>query len=94
MYSLALLEAKSRNTCSIKLRRELYCLKKFGRMWYNCLSEYLSKEGYKNNLIYLCVFIKKFTNGYAIVVVYVDDINLIRSPEELEKISSYLNKEF
>ena len=54
----------------------------------------MSKEWYKNNPIYPCVFIKKIANGFAIVAVYVDDINLIGSPEELEKTASYLNKEF
>ena len=39
------------NLCSIKLQRSLYGLKQSGRMWYNCLSEYLLKEGYVNNLI-------------------------------------------
>ena len=63
-------------------------------MWYNYLSKYLFKEGYKNNLICLCVFIKKFANGFTIVAVYVDDINLIGSPEELEKTANYLKKEF
>ena len=63
-------------------------------MWYNHLNKYLSKEGYENNLIWLCVFVKKFANRYAIVAVYVDDINLIGSPEKLEQTASYLKKEF
>ena len=61
-------------------------------MWYNRLSEFLSKEWYTNNPTYTCVFIRKFANAFAIVVVYVDDINLIGSPEELEKIASYFKK--
>ena len=85
-------EAKPRSTYSIKLRRALYGLKQSGRMWYNCLSEYLSKKGNENNPICPYIFIKKFTNGFAIEAVYVDDINLIGSPEELEKTTSYLKK--
>ena len=38
-----------RNLYSIKLQRSLYGLKQSGRMWYNRLSEYLIKEGYKND---------------------------------------------
>ena len=49
---------KPRNMLSIKLQRSLYRLKQSGRMWYNRLSEYLLKEGYVNNLICPCVFIK------------------------------------
>jgi len=36
--------SKSRNLYS--LQRSLYGLKQSGRMWYNCLSEYLLKEGH------------------------------------------------
>ena len=45
-------QAKSRSTHSIQLMQSLYVLKQFGRMWYNRLSEYLSKRRYENNLIY------------------------------------------
>ena len=83
-----------RNLFSIKLQRSLYGLKQSGRMWYQHLSEYLIKERYNNDPIYPCVFIKKSETGFAIVAVYVDDINLIGTPEELSKIAEYLKKEF
>ncbi|KAK0606152.1 hypothetical protein LWI29_034632 [Acer saccharum] len=51
--------SRPQNLYSIKLQRSLYGLKQFGRMWYNRLSEYLTKEGYINNPICPCVFIKK-----------------------------------
>ena len=63
-------------------------------MWYNRLSQYFPKEGYVNNSICLCVFIKKIAIGFAIIVVYVDDLNLIGTPEELIKTINYLKKEF
>ena len=85
---------KQQGIYSIKLRRSLYGLKQSGRMWYNRLSEYLLKEGYVNDPICPCVFIKKSNSGFAIVAVYVDDINLIGSPEELSKTAEYLKKEF
>ena len=47
-----------------------------------------------NNSICPCVFIKKTENGLAIIAVYVDDLNLIGTPEELIKTTNYLNKEF
>ena len=76
---LKLLETtnKPRGMLSIKLRRPLYRLKQSRRMWYNCLSEYLIKEGYTNNVICPCVFIKKSNSGFAVVAVYVDDMNLV-----------------
>ena len=41
-----------------------------------------------------CIFIKKTTSGYVILAVYVDDINLIGSPEEVQKEIEYLKNEF
>jgi hypothetical protein len=64
---------------SIKLQRFLYGLKQSGRMWYNFLSEHLLKEGFENNTICPCVFIKKSESRFAIVIVNVDDLNLVRT---------------
>ena len=63
-------------------------------MWYNRLSEYLLKEGYVNNLICPCVFIKKSNFGLTIIAVYMDDLNLIGTLEELTKATNYLKKDF
>ncbi|KAL0553874.1 hypothetical protein IC582_007778 [Cucumis melo] len=86
--------SNSRELCSIKLQRSLYGLKQSRRMWYNCLSEYLLKEGYQNNPICPCVFIKKLQSGFAIIAVYVDDLNIIGTLEEISKAIEYLKKEF
>ena len=88
------MNSKPRSMYSIKLQRFLYGLKQSGQMWYNRLSKYLLKEGYVNNSICPCVFIKKTENGLTIIAVYVDDLNLIKTPEELIKIVNYLKKEF
>ena len=85
---------KPRQLLSIKLKRSLYGLKQSGRMWYNRLSEYLMKEGFKNNQISPCVFIKRSQSGFAIIAVYVDDLNIIGTSNELEKTAKYLMKEF
>lgn len=37
----------SREMYSIKLNKSLYGIKQIGRMWYNRLSTFLTKEGYK-----------------------------------------------
>ena len=63
-------------------------------MRYNRLSEYLLKEGYVNNPICPCIFIKKSETGFAIIIMYVDDLNLVGTPEELIRITNYLKKEF
>ena len=51
-------EVGSREQYSIKLNKSLYGLKQSRRMWYNHLSEYLIKEGFKNDSICPCIFIK------------------------------------
>ena len=63
-------------------------------MRYNRLSEYLLKEEYANNHICSCIFIKKSETEFAIIVVYVDDLNLVGNFEELSKKTKYLKKEF
>ena len=40
------------------------------------------------------MFIKKSEIEFAIIAVYVDDMNLIGTPEELSKTAEYLKKEF
>ena len=47
-----------------------------------------------DNSICPCFFIKKVATRFAIIVVYVDDLNLIGTPEELVKTIDYLKKEF
>jgi len=63
-------------------------------MWYNHLSEYFINQGYENNELCLCVFIKKLYSSFTIVAVYVNDMNLIGTLEELEKTASHLKSKF
>jgi Reverse transcriptase (RNA-dependent DNA polymerase) len=63
-------------------------------MWYNRIHEYLLKEGYKSNVISQRVFIKRSISSFTIIAVYVDDLNIIGSPEEIEKTAKLLNNKF
>jgi hypothetical protein len=63
-------------------------------MWYNRLSDYLSKEGYINNEDFPCVFIQRSPHGFCIISAYVDDLNIIGTHKEIEEASSYLKYEF
>jgi len=85
---------KPRSAYSIKLQKYLYGLKQFSQMWYNRLSEYLLEKGFENNKIWPCIFIKKITSRFVIVVVYIDGLNLVGTPKELEKTATYLKDEF
>ena len=84
----------SREHYSIKLNKSLYGLKQSGHMWYNRLSEYLLKHGYKNDTICPCIFMKRSGNEFVIIAVYVDDLNIIGTPEELPKAVNCLKEEF
>ena len=85
---------KSRSMCSIKLQGSLYGLKQSGRIWYNRLIEYLLNKGYANNPLCLSIFIKKTKTEFAIIALYVDDLNLVKTIEELTRTTKYLKKEF
>ena len=63
-------------------------------MWYNRLSEFLLKLGFINNEVCPCIFIRAKETRFVIIVVYVDDLNLIRSPKEITDMSVSLTKEF
>ena len=63
-------------------------------MWYNRLSEYLLKMRYSNDSICPCIFIKKFNIEFAIITVYVDNLNIIKTLEEVQKAVTYLKEEF
>src|SRR5690606_33550093 len=58
------------------------------------VSVHLTQEGYTNNLICPCVFIKKTTFGFVIIAVYIDDLNIIGTQNEIQKASDYLKREF
>ena len=47
-----------------------------------------------NNPTCPCIFIKKSEIGFAIIAVYVDDFNLVGTPEKLTRTTNYLKKEF
>ena len=83
-----------RELYSIKLCRSLYGLKQSGRMWYNRLSEYLLRKRYKNDPLCPCVFIKRSGSEFVIIVVYVDDLNIIGTTNELSEAVVNLKKEF
>ena len=82
-----------RELYSIKLCRSLYGLKQSGRTWYNRLSEYLLRKRYKNDPLCPCVFIKRSRSEFVIIAVYVDDLNIIGTTNELSEAVVNLKKE-
>jgi len=87
-------QTNSKEDYLIKLNKSLYGLTQSGRMWYNRFSEYLLKEGYKNDPIYPCIYMKRSENEFSIIVVYAYDINIVGTLNELTKAIYCLKKEF
>jgi hypothetical protein len=85
---------QNRNMFSVRLQRSLYGLKQSGRMWFNQLSNFLLQRGYINIDDCPCVFIKKSSNGFCIIFVYVDDLNIIGTTRDIEEVMAYLKTEF
>ena len=79
-------EINSKEGYSIKLNMLFYWLKKSRRVWHNRLIEYLLKE-------FVLVFIWKDPNNeFAIIIVYVDDIKIVGTPNEPTKAIDYLKE--
>ena len=76
----------------VKLMKSLYGLKQTRRMWYNRLKEFLPQKGYTNNDDCPCVFIKKSPNGFCIIPVYVDDLNIIGNIQDINKACNHLTE--
>ena len=51
-------------------------------------------RAYTSNEDCPCVFIRSSQDGLCIISVYVDDLNIIGTPEDVEEASSYLISEF
>jgi hypothetical protein len=82
------------NMYCVKLQRSLYGLKQSGIMWYNHLSYFLEEKGFQMNDDCPCVSIRKSKKGFCIISVYVDDLNIIGTTQDIEEASLYLKSEF
>jgi hypothetical protein len=83
-----------RNMYCVKLNKSLYGLKHSGSMWYNRLKEFLIKKDYSNNDDYHCVFIRKFSTGFCIISVYVDDLNIIGTELDIHEVHDHVKTVF
>lgn len=65
---------------SLKISKVLYGLKQIGRMWYHLLRDFLISHGFIHDPALPCIFTLLQNEGYVIVIVYVDSLNLIGTP--------------
>ena len=57
-----------------KLKRALYGLKQAPRAWYDRLTAYLTKHGFKRGSANTTLFIRKDKYSFVVAQIYVDDI--------------------
>ena len=57
-----------------KLKKALYGLKQAPRAWYDRLTIYLTKHGFKRGFVDTTLFIRKDKNSFVVPQIYVDDI--------------------
>ena len=63
-------------------------------MWYSHLHYFLLHHNFQHDHSLLCIFILTELSGFAIVAIYVDDINLVGTPTTCKKVVSLLTNRF
>jgi hypothetical protein len=79
----------------VRLHKALYGLKQSGRVWYERLKAFLEKNGFTNNEVAPCTFIKRDeVNGLVILAIYVDDLNIFGDHKAVTETMSLLKSGF
>lgn len=76
------------------LKKALYGLKQAGRTWYQRLDRELRKLGLKRSKLDACLYTKKHPTNPVAVVVYVDDLTIMGSKEQVCDIKTKLSDLF
>lgn len=84
----------SANGQIVKLRKSLYGLRQAPKLWYQHLSSFLKKYGFRRSRINDCLFLKDTANGEVYLLVYVDDILLFGELEDLNEVKSLFKANF
>ena len=83
-----------RSYSGLKLQRALYGLRQADRMWYPHLHSFLIDHKFQHSQSLPCIFTLRESSGFAIVAIYVDDINLVGTPATCKKVVNLLIKRF
>ena len=66
-----------------KLQKSIYSLKQASNRWYLMFDEVFTANGFKDNIIDQCIFMKVSGSNYIFLVLYVDDILLTSNDIDL-----------
>jgi hypothetical protein len=78
----------------LRICKALYGLKQSGRAWYHHLCHFLISQGFVHNPTLPCIFTYTTHAGFAILAVYVDDLNILGTPELCRHAQELLTKHF
>ncbi|KAD2806293.1 hypothetical protein E3N88_39670 [Mikania micrantha] len=75
-----------------KLVKSLYGLKQAPNQWHQKFDQVMLNNGFKINEYEKCVFVKNTKRGYVILCLYVDDMLIIGSDDQMIKFTKYMLK--
>ena len=79
----SILETETNINEVCRLKKSLYGLKQFPQSWFDCFTKAIKRFGYSPCQSDHTLFVKHIAEGgIAIIIVYVDDINLIGDHDE------------
>ncbi|KAL4099935.1 hypothetical protein PRIC1_007732 [Phytophthora ramorum] len=88
-------EDQSNPAMKCLLKQALYGTKQAARQWNSKLNKHLEDQGFRRSDADPCVYVRRSTDEYSIVVIYVDDLMLFsKTKEHIESIKMALKKEF
>ena len=66
-----------------KLHKSIYGLKQGSRQWYLKFDEVVTANGFKENIVDQCIYMKVSGRKYILLVLYIDDILLTTNDTDL-----------
>jgi hypothetical protein len=78
-----------------RLKKTLYGLKQAPRAWSDKIGEYLVTSGFQTSDVGFSLFVKKIDHGIAVIVIYVDDLIIIRDNDvDISDLNKLLKQKF
>lgn len=74
--------SKGKKSLICKLFKTLYGLKLFPRAWYKKIDEYFNSQSLKRSHENPNIYILRNTNGFIIIIFYVDDLIIVCNNKE------------
>ena len=66
-----------------KLNKSIYGLKHASRQWYMKFDKIITQNGFKENIVDRCIYLRVSGSSYIFLVLYVDDILLVSNDSDL-----------